>query len=177
MGGISPVLGLYLLTKWWIRKKEPTKCSPQQELSSVFVWSLVKVSSPISSKGTCKSIRGEAIHQCEYCEYRSADWSMKTHVKTKHSKELPFKCDICLWTFSDTKEVQQHALIHQESKPHHCLHCDRKSENSSDLTQFQFTRRTAPIKCDMCDKGFHGPLGLRKHVAAPKATIVPVLTR
>uniref|UniRef100_A0A8C9JA52 Zinc finger protein Y-linked n=1 Tax=Panthera tigris altaica TaxID=74533 RepID=A0A8C9JA52_PANTA len=114
---------------------------------------------------------GKKPYQCQYCEYRSADSSnLKTHVKTKHSKEMPFKCDICLLTFSDTKEVQQHALIHQESKTHQCLHCDHKSSNSSDLKRHIISVHTKdyPHKCDMCDKGFHRPSELKKHVAAHK---------
>nr|XP_020759313.1 zinc finger Y-chromosomal protein isoform X3 [Odocoileus virginianus texanus] len=114
---------------------------------------------------------GEKPYQCQYCEYRSADSSnLKTHVKTKHSKEMSFNCDICLLTFSDTKEVQQHALIHQESKTHQCLHCDHKSSNSSDLKRHIISVHTKdyPHKCDMCDKGFHRPSELKKHVAAHK---------
>ncbi|XP_060994165.1 zinc finger Y-chromosomal protein isoform X2 [Dama dama] len=114
---------------------------------------------------------GEKPYQCQYCEYRSADSSnLKTHVKTKHSKEMSFKCDICLLTFSDTKEVQQHALSHQESKTHQCLHCDHKSSNSSDLKRHIISVHTKdyPHKCDMCDKGFHRPSELKKHVAAHK---------
>ncbi|XP_049623673.1 zinc finger X-chromosomal protein-like [Suncus etruscus] len=114
---------------------------------------------------------GEKPYQCQYCEYRSADSSnLKTHVKTKHSKEISFKCDICLLTFSDTKEVQQHALIHQESKTYQCLHCDHKSSNSSDLKRHVISVHTKdyPHKCDMCDKGFHRPSELKKHVDAHK---------
>ncbi|XP_071076530.1 zinc finger X-chromosomal protein-like isoform X2 [Desmodus rotundus] len=114
---------------------------------------------------------GEKPYKCQYCEYRSADSSnLKTHTKTKHSKEIPFKCDICLLTFLDTKEVQQHALIHQESKSHQCVHCDHKSSNSSDLKRHIISVHTKdyPHKCDMCDKGFHRPSELKKHVAAHK---------
>ncbi|XP_028359535.1 zinc finger X-chromosomal protein-like isoform X1 [Phyllostomus discolor] len=114
---------------------------------------------------------GEKPYKCQYCEYRSADSSnLKTHIKTKHSKEVPFKCDICLLTFLDTKEAQQHALIHQESKTHQCVHCDHKSSNSSDLKRHIISVHTKdyPHKCDMCDKGFHRPSELKKHVAAHK---------
>ncbi|XP_065597558.1 zinc finger X-chromosomal protein isoform X3 [Cyrtonyx montezumae] len=114
---------------------------------------------------------GEKPYQCQYCEYRSADSSnLKTHVKTKHSKETSSKCEICFQTFSDTKELQQHTLMHQESKTHQCLHCDHKSSNSSDLKRHIISVHTKdyPHKCDMCDKGFHRPSELKKHVAAHK---------
>nr|XP_033803990.1 zinc finger X-chromosomal protein isoform X2 [Geotrypetes seraphini] len=114
---------------------------------------------------------GEKPYQCQYCDYRSADSSnLKTHVKTKHSKEMPLKCDICLQTFTDTKELQQHGLLHQESKMHQCVHCDHKSSNSSDLKRHIISVHTKdyPHKCDVCDKGFHRPSELKKHEAAHK---------
>ncbi|XP_058515338.1 zinc finger X-chromosomal protein-like isoform X2 [Ochotona princeps] len=114
---------------------------------------------------------GEKPYECQYCEYKSADSSnLKTHVKIKHSKEMPFKCDICLLTFPNTKEVQQHAVTHQESKTHQCLHCNHKSSNSSDLKRHIISVHTKdyPHKCDMCDKGFHRPSELKRHVAAHK---------
>ncbi|XP_043927767.1 zinc finger X-chromosomal protein [Protopterus annectens] len=114
---------------------------------------------------------GEKPYQCQYCDYRSADSSnLKTHVKTKHSKEVLFKCEHCFLKFSDTKELQQHAVLHQESKTHQCLHCDHKSSNSSDLKRHIISVHTKdyPHKCDMCDKGFHRPSELKKHVAAHK---------
>ncbi|KAK2494001.1 hypothetical protein MC885_004818 [Smutsia gigantea] len=114
---------------------------------------------------------GEKPYQCQYCEYRSADSSnLKTHIKTKHYKEMTFKCDDCLLTFSDTKEVQQHALTHQENRVHQCLHCNHKSSNTSDLKRHIISVHTKdyPHKCDMCDKGFHRPSELKKHMAVHK---------
>ncbi|XP_051034676.1 zinc finger X-chromosomal protein-like [Phodopus roborovskii] len=115
---------------------------------------------------------GEKPYECQYCEYKSADSSnLKTHVKTKHSKEIPLKCDICVLTFSDTKEAQQHALTHQESKTHQCLHCNHKSSNSSDLKRHIISVHTKdyPHKCEMCNKGFHRPSELKKHAATHKS--------
>ncbi|XP_038956652.1 zinc finger Y-chromosomal protein 2 [Rattus norvegicus] len=115
---------------------------------------------------------GEKPYQCQYCEYKSADSSnLKTHIKTKHSKDIPLKCGICLMTFSDTKEAQQHALIHQENRTHQCSYCNHKSSNSSDLKRHIISVHTKdyPHKCDMCSKGFHRPSELKKHVATHKS--------
>ncbi|XP_064413298.1 zinc finger X-chromosomal protein [Latimeria chalumnae] len=114
---------------------------------------------------------GEKPYQCQYCEYKSADSSnLKTHVKTKHSKEMPFKCEHCILTFSDSKELQQHAIMHQDSKTHQCLHCDHKSSNSSDLKRHIISVHTKdyPHKCGMCEKGFHRPSELKKHLTVHK---------
>ncbi|XP_075815100.1 zinc finger Y-chromosomal protein-like isoform X2 [Microtus pennsylvanicus] len=115
---------------------------------------------------------GEKPYGCQYCEYRSADSSnLKTHIKTKHSKEIPLKCDTCVLTFTDTKEAQQHALMHQESKTYQCLHCSHKSSNSSDLKRHIISVHTKdyPHKCELCSKGFHRPSELKKHAATHKS--------
>nr|BAC36419.1 unnamed protein product [Mus musculus] len=115
---------------------------------------------------------GEKPYECQYCEYKSADSSnLKTHIKSKHSKEIPLKCGICLLTFSDNKEAQQHAVLHQESRTHQCSHCNHKSSNSSDLKRHIISVHTKayPHKCDMCSKGFHRPSELKKHVATHKS--------
>ncbi|CAO2618056.1 Zinc finger Y-chromosomal protein 1 [Lemmus lemmus] len=115
---------------------------------------------------------GEKPYECQYCEYKSADSSnLKTHIKAKHSKEIPLKCDTCVLTFSDTKEAQQHALTHRESKTYQCLHCSHKSSNSSDLKRHVISVHTKdyPHKCELCSKGFHRPSELKKHAATHKS--------
>lgn len=115
---------------------------------------------------------GEKPYACQYCEYKSADSSnLKTHIKSKHSKEIPLKCDICVLTFSDSKEAHQHALMHQKSKTHQCLHCSHKSSNSCDLKRHIISVHTKdyPYKCGNCSKGFHRPSELKKHATTHKS--------
>ncbi|XP_076562333.1 zinc finger Y-chromosomal protein 2-like [Arvicanthis niloticus] len=115
---------------------------------------------------------GEKPYECQYCEYKSADSSnLKTHIKTKHNREIPLKCGICLLTFSDTREAQEHAVTHQKNRTHQCSHCSHKSSNSSDLKRHIISVHTKdyPHKCDMCSKGFHRPSELKKHVATHKS--------
>ncbi|XP_072901711.1 zinc finger X-chromosomal protein-like isoform X1 [Hemitrygon akajei] len=114
---------------------------------------------------------GEKPYQCQYCDYKSADASnLKTHMKTKHSKDLPFKCEHCLMTFTDAKELQKHTAIHQGHKTHQCTHCDHRSSNSSDLKRHIISVHTKdyPHKCEVCDKGFHRPSELKKHMSTHK---------
>ncbi|XP_038658155.1 zinc finger X-chromosomal protein-like isoform X1 [Scyliorhinus canicula] len=114
---------------------------------------------------------GEKPYQCQYCDYKSADASnLKTHMKTKHSKDLPFKCEHCLMTFTDAKELQKHAIMHQGHKTHQCTHCDHRSSNSSDLKRHIISVHTKdyPHKCEVCDKGFHRPSELKKHMSTHK---------
>ncbi|OWJ99034.1 ZFY [Cervus elaphus hippelaphus] len=111
--------------------------------------------------------KAEKAIECDECgKHFSHAGALFTH-KMVHKEKGANKMHKCKFY---TKEVQQHALIHQESKTHQCLHCDHKSSNSSDLKRHIISVHTKdyPHKCDMCDKGFHRPSELKKHVAAHK---------
>ncbi|KAK1338706.1 hypothetical protein QTO34_019363, partial [Cnephaeus nilssonii] len=145
VGSISLMPGLCLLTKWCIREKEPTKWGLQQELFSY-------------------------LHGMF-----SADSSnLKMHVKTKHSKDIPFKCNSYLQTFLETEksfhlDVRdiERDLSNRTSLKSTWRQRVQESDQWSTVKRHVFSihMKNYPHHCEYYKKGFLRPSEKDQHTA------------
>ncbi|CAJ0933721.1 unnamed protein product [Ranitomeya imitator] len=143
--------------------------------------------SPLNSNKLILRDKEPKLHKCKYCDYETSEQgllnrhllavhsknfpmcadqsNLKTHIKSRHGTDLPYKCEQCPQAFTDEKELLRHTELFQGHKTHQCPHCDHKSTNSSDLKRHVISVHTKdfPHKCEVCEKGFHRPSELKKH--------------
>ncbi|XP_075924701.1 uncharacterized protein LOC116944317 isoform X1 [Petromyzon marinus] len=114
---------------------------------------------------------GERPHCCQYCDYRSSEaYNLKMHVRARHSRALAFPCGDCGASFTALGELRRHAAMHSAERVYACQYCGHRSSNSSDLKRHVISihTRSFPHKCEVCEKGFHRPSELNKHMATHK---------
>ncbi|XP_056640384.1 zinc finger protein OZF-like isoform X2 [Diorhabda sublineata] len=77
----------------------------------------------------------------------------------------PFKCDVCLKTFSQKFPLNRHMLSHTEEKPFKCDVCFKTfSEKHKLKTHFLSHTKEKPFKCDICLKTFSQKFSLNRHL-------------
>ena len=61
-----------------------------------------------------------------------------THInsliaKKTHTKERPYKCDICDARFTDSSNLKRHNMTHTKERPYQCDVCDARFTESGSL--------------------------------------------
>ncbi|CAL1299920.1 unnamed protein product [Larinioides sclopetarius] len=64
---------------------------------------------------SCAHRESKKVHPCPHCPFIAPFKSfLKIHIFRKHSKEKPFKCDICNKGFAAKFDLQRHCLSHMK---------------------------------------------------------------
>lgn len=70
-------------------------------------------------------------HNCDMCD-RSFMFpaQLNDHIRSQHTGERPFKCDVCESAFSRRKTLHEHKLLHKEKK-FKCRYCEQAYAQTS----------------------------------------------
>ncbi|XP_050344219.1 zinc finger protein 528-like [Nymphalis io] len=108
---------------------------------------------------------GTLTIQCEVCQaetFTKVD-RYKAHLR-EHAKLTLYKCTFCDKSFSDSSNFSKHKKIHGTTF-FQCDLCQRKFNSKKMITQhMEYHNNNSPIPCFFCNKEFHFPSMLNKHV-------------
>ncbi|CAG9582999.1 unnamed protein product [Danaus chrysippus] len=108
---------------------------------------------------------GTLTIQCEVCQvenFTKID-KYKAHLR-EHAKLTLYKCTFCDKSFSDSSNFSKHKKIHGTTF-FQCDLCQRKFNSKKMIAQhMEYHNNNSPIPCPYCDKEFHFPSMLNKHV-------------
>lgn len=142
-------------------KKRPKKNSFHCEICSRVFTSLARIKQHMIAghiKKKKQAKRPQSPTLCTLCGKHIRD--MKTHLKTIHSTERPFKCDHCDATFKQKVHRDTHNRQHTGEKPY--VICDFLSNLLEFLINFMFFFISQI--CHLCGRSYHAQSVLNAHM-------------
>ncbi|KYN14041.1 PREDICTED: zinc finger protein 678 [Trachymyrmex cornetzi] len=104
-------------------------------------------------------------YACEYCDQRfTIKPDLADHVRKKHTRERPFKCDVCNKAFLTGSVFYQHRLIHRGDRRYKCHYCEKAFTRTEALNNhIKIHTGEKPHSCDICGRCFRQKGDMRKH--------------
>ncbi|XP_057658850.1 zinc finger protein 845-like isoform X1 [Diorhabda carinulata] len=81
------------------------------------------------------------------------------------NERKPFKCDMCLKTFSQKYKMKIHSRIHTGEKKFKCEICSKTFSHKVSLNSHMCNHTgEKPFKCDICSKTFSQKYSMKRHL-------------
>ncbi|XP_028259738.1 zinc finger protein 271-like [Parambassis ranga] len=107
--------------------------------------------------------------RCPHCDTVFLQLTaLKYHLRT-HIEERPYQCTICIETFVEKEDLEQHCLKHRKlrkERPYSCTRCDYAFCTLMELTEHMSSHEgEQPLVCSDCGKTFLNKNKLEKHLS------------
>ena len=106
-------------------------------------------------------------HLCSFCGHATFQSNnLKKHIAMVHEGQRPFSCDVCEKTFKRNQHLMNHkALVHDGKKTIKCPTCDKTFVLKKDMQKHAFIHTNKrPHECNACDAKFKRGHHLRAHL-------------